>query len=557
MAPTARLDGAAARCASSWCAPLIIALVILAAVGIGTRALCIQVDRTVRERTTAALDDTVASIDARLDAIATLLAALSAFEAGSEEITDAEFAAFLEVASRGEPLPVTFPGLGGVFVVETVDDVPWQVRRVADAPGWPPGAAEALEGCLACMTPLDGAAPAAGEIVSSAELPSDAVERLGGQVLVIDGFHRHAPAGSTGDPDRCNGGAVAVLDVDGLLGDVSQQPLPGPIGVDVDGTPLRAPAVDVTLHDRPLDVFGTPWTLRLPEAAALRTTSERLLPLLFLGMGIVLAAAVGWLAWSLAGSRSRALNAVADATAELTDANARLTASNAQLQAANEELEAFSGVVAHDLKSPLTSIRGLAEVVRDGRADETQTTEMLDRVLANVDRLTTLIDGLLEYAAAGRTIGDPRAVALGPVVAQALDGLEARINTRDANVEVGALPTVLGDAGRLTEVIENLVSNAIVHAPMGRQPRIVIEGRRLGEVVEVTVTDNGDGIPTEERATVVRAFHRGASTPAGTGTGLGISTVLRIVTAHGGTLALGDAPAGGLRVRITLPAADA
>lgn len=128
---------------------------------------------------------------------------------------------------------------------------------------------------------------------------------------------------------------------------------------------------------------------------------------------------------------------------------------------------------------------------------------------------------------------------------------------RQAEVTVaGPLAHVHGDHTRLVEVVQNLVSNALVHVPEDRTPTIhIATAPGHNGNVELQVADNGRGIPPEERDAVLKAFHRGADTKADTGTGLGIPTVHRIVTAHGGSLVLDDAPDGGLLVRVRLPGA--
>ena len=543
------------RSTAAWLAPTLITLLLLALVGIGARALCLQVDRTTEARTTAAIDVVADRVGDRLDALGDLIAALTAFEAGSEEVTDVEFAVFLEIVARERPIEQAFPGLAAILVLEPDGSHGIAIRHLANAEQAP--TAEQLMACPVCLEALTAATRPTGRIVASSSVEPETAARLGGQVLLAEGFPVTRPDGRLDTDAEPTGWTVLAVDVAALTTDLGPRPLPAPLGVDDgQGTSLRPrPPATAAAQARELPAFGTTWTLWIPEPEGLTSPLERWLPLLLAAVGTMAALLAGSLLAALGTSRRRALDAVATATGELAAANERLAATNRRLNRANEELAGFAGVVAHDLKSPLTSIRGLSELVRDGRVDDEQARDLLDRVVANTTRLADLIDDLLAYASAGRTIGQTAPVAMDEVVSEALDHLEARIAARHARIEAHPLPVVEGDRARLVEVVTNLVGNALVHVPADRVPRITIEGRDLGDDhVEVTVSDNGEGIPAKDREAVLQAFHRGADTEPGSGTGLGIPTVDRIVRAHGGRLEFDDAPGGGLRVRVALPA---
>lgn len=543
----------------AWLVPGVVTLLLAAVVGVGTRALCLQIDQTAEARTTAAVDAVADRIGDRLDALGDLIAALTAFEAGSEEVTDVEFEVFLDIVARGRPLDQAFPGLAAILVLEPDGPDGIAIRHLANTD---PGLTiEQLRRCRVCLDALAEAARPTGRIVASSSLRPETAARLGGQVLLTEGLPATLPDGRLDPASPPTGYTVLAVDVLALTTAPGPHPLAAPPGVaDGQGSVLRPrPSAGTPVQVRELSAFDTTWTLWIPEPEELTGPLERRLPVLLAGAGALVALLAGTLLLLLSTSRRRALQAVQEATEHLAEANDRLAATNRRLKRANEELAGFAGVVAHDLKSPLTSIRGLAELVRDGRVDEDRARGLLDRVVANTTRLAELIDDLLEYASAGRTIGRSAPVALDEVVAEALDHLDARITQRRARIEVAPLPVVVGDRQRLVEVMTNLVGNALVHVPEDRVPLIGVTGRvrrdDLGrELAEVTVTDNGTGIPPEEREAVLQAFHRGPDAAPGSGTGLGLPTVERIVQGHGGELLLDDAPGGGLRVRMVLPA---
>jgi len=231
----------------------------------------------------------------------------------------------------------------------------------------------------------------------------------------------------------------------------------------------------------------------------------------------------------------------------------RVRQSAEELAAANEQLTAFAGAVSHDLKAPLTTVRGMLSLLGDPRIDEQRRVELLERALGATQRMAGLIDRLLAYAAAGREIGDPVPLSFGRVVEVALEHLAVPIQERDLGVDVGTLPVVLGDEVRLVEVVQNLVCNVVGHVPADRRPMVVIRGHRTGDTVVVTVADNGDGIAATDHARVLRSFERGPGLAA-SGAGLGLPMCARIIAAHGGTFDLSTSSLGGLLVTLQLPA---
>ena len=212
--------------------------------------------------------------------------------------------------------------------------------------------------------------------------------------------------------------------------------------------------------------------------------------------------------------------------------------------------------VAHELRSPLTSVKGFTSTLlrRWDRFSDEQKRLMLQTVEADADRVTRLITELLDISRidAGRL-----QVRRQPVdVERALRGQVARMvasgyeEDRFAVHVRGPLPEVWADPDRLEQVVSNLVGNAVRHGE--GLVTLTLEPDADGDGVAITVDDEGEGIGDEHLGMVFTKFWRGARRG---GTGLGLYVVRGLVEAHDGRVSVGRSPAGGARFRFTLPAA--
>ena len=219
-----------------------------------------------------------------------------------------------------------------------------------------------------------------------------------------------------------------------------------------------------------------------------------------------------------------------------------------------DELSAFAAVVAHDLRGPLTALQGWAEMAHLAtEADPDPSDDLVlavERVRSSSKRLAELLEGLLVHATSRDRELVQAAVDLG---ALAREVATARDIT--GSVEVRPVPTVLGDAVMLHHLVDNLVGNAVKYVADGVVPHVVVEGRREGRWVVLTVADNGIGVPESMRRTVFERFSRVAGTGR-KGTGLGLSICKTIVERHGGTISVTAGPGGsGSLFSVRLPAA--
>ncbi|MFI5896617.1 ATP-binding protein [Actinoplanes sp. NPDC051513] len=258
----------------------------------------------------------------------------------------------------------------------------------------------------------------------------------------------------------------------------------------------------------------------------------------------------------------------------LRDTGGRITGAVAtvynitELRERENELRAFAGVVAHDLRAPLASVAGYAELLDDGIADGDSLADLhpqVERIRRGVDRMRILIDDLLAYATARDATLDRQAVDLGAVVADVLNERTAHLRAVRADgtptlfpdIYTGPLPIVRADRGMIRQLIDNLIGNALKYTAPGQPARIDISAQRhAGDEWAITIADRGIGIPLEEQPHIFDSFHRAAAHSGYQGTGLGLAICERVVTRHGGAITATDNPGGGTRFSFTFPAEE-
>ena len=224
----------------------------------------------------------------------------------------------------------------------------------------------------------------------------------------------------------------------------------------------------------------------------------------------------------------------------------------ADLNRSNDELERFAYIASHDLQAPLRAIDHLVEWLGEDLApvltDDSRHKMALLR--QRVLRLKTLLDDLLQYSRVGR-IMPSELVEPSVLVAEVIEALETPPGFQiSIDLPPGPLLTA---AAPLRQVFLNLIGNAIKHHDRA-EGRIEITGRDLGERVEFAVTDDGRGIPEEQRERVFEMFYTLEPRDQVEGNGMGLALVRKAVGAHGGTVRIEDNPAGrGTSVRFDWP----
>lgn len=223
---------------------------------------------------------------------------------------------------------------------------------------------------------------------------------------------------------------------------------------------------------------------------------------------------------------------------------------------AREELSRAELVstVAHELRSPLTSVKGFTATLlaKWDRFTDAQKRLMLETVNADADRVTRLITELLDISRidSGRLTVRRQAVDIAKVARRHVEAMVARghpVDRFDVRVHPG-VPELWADADKLDQVFGNLLENSVLHG----DGTVTILVEPDGDGAAVTVMDEGEGISDEAQDRVFTRFWRSGRRG---GTGLGLYIVRGLVEAHGGRIEVGNAPGGGARFRFVLPAA--
>ena len=228
-------------------------------------------------------------------------------------------------------------------------------------------------------------------------------------------------------------------------------------------------------------------------------------------------------------------------------------AMSARLKLTDEQRRSFLADVAHELRTPLSIIRGQAEGIADGLYPGD--TEHLEPILDATRSLEVLVEDLrtLVLTDAGSLVLNREPVDPTALVHDVLASFKAQSEASEVNLAGDldyGIPMVDVDPARMRSALANVISNAIRHTPPGGSVRVGVQS--AGDQVVISITDTGDGIPAK---LLPHVFERFVKTPTSTGSGLGLAIVHDIVTAHGGTIEIESTQGVGTAVRITLEAA--
>lgn len=242
-----------------------------------------------------------------------------------------------------------------------------------------------------------------------------------------------------------------------------------------------------------------------------------------------------------------------------------------KLEEANRELSTLDRMktdllanVSHELRTPLAAIRGYVEFILEGRLGPVSEPQKkgLEVCLRNGERLTKTINMLLDFSRMelGRVTIRPAPFQIGRLIAQIVTGIESEARKRKIRLSMRIdrdLRPVDGDRDRLTQVLENLVTNALKFTPEDGEVEVAARSIEGGTRVEVAVSDTGVGIPREERERVFDKFYQSDATATRKfgGIGLGLAIVKSILDAHNAPISVDERPGGGTTFRFALPTA--
>jgi len=229
----------------------------------------------------------------------------------------------------------------------------------------------------------------------------------------------------------------------------------------------------------------------------------------------------------------------------------------ARLERAKSE---FVATASHELRSPLTSIKGFVELLKRSPEDMSERQrEFVDIILKSTDRLVELVNDLLDVARieADHVEINRRPIDVGEVVRDVVELMEPRVLDKHQHISsyvAPTLPPALADPGRVRQIVANLLTNAHLYTPEGGTIHVGVEPDRAW--VQIVVADSGVGMSQEETARIFDRFYRaGNRSSSNPGTGLGLSIVKSLVDLHFGQISVESEPGRGTTFQVRLPAA--
>ena len=214
-------------------------------------------------------------------------------------------------------------------------------------------------------------------------------------------------------------------------------------------------------------------------------------------------------------------------------------------------------MASHDLQEPLRKIQAFGDLLKTRYAEtlNEQGRDYLTRMQNAAGRMQLLINDLLSLSRAGTRRQMFASVDLNKVTKAVLSDLEIRIEQLGATVNVGSLPTIEADAVQLTQLIQNLVGNALKFHKPNESPVVTVSSRVLLEegICELTIADNGIGFDEKYLDRIFQVFQRLHGRGEYEGTGVGLAVCRRIIERHGGAITARSIQGEGARFVVTLP----
>lgn len=255
---------------------------------------------------------------------------------------------------------------------------------------------------------------------------------------------------------------------------------------------------------------------------------------------------------------------------QLAKLNEALTLTNQSLNRSNDNLKQFAYIASHDLQEPLRKVQQFGDLLANRYSSQLgDGITYLERMQSAASRMSTLIRDLLSYSRISVQPETLKHIPLAEVIRLVLTDLELRIKETNAHIDIGPLPTVIGDISQLGHLFQNLISNALKFHKPGVAPLIHIRARRISAdelpatvkssrqaslYEQIEVADNGIGFDEKYLDRIFQVFQRLHGKNEFSGTGIGLAICEKIVTNHGGVITASSQPGQGATFYIYLPA---
>lgn len=239
------------------------------------------------------------------------------------------------------------------------------------------------------------------------------------------------------------------------------------------------------------------------------------------------------------------------------------TAHQQQLKAAlmkaelsNRDLEQFALIAAHDLKAPLATISGYLNLLEEelGKSPGSPGVEYAKIIEKAATRMRSLIDRLLDYARLTKVERPFQEIDLNEVVSMTLQNLSSLILQTKSKIIIDKLPSVMGDVDLLTQVFQNLLSNAMkFHGQESPEIHVSVESNKFQDLWSISVSDNGIGFDPKKKEEIFTLYRTLHSESKYQGAGIGLATCRKVIELHGGHIWAESVPGKGSRFSFTLP----
>ncbi|MDZ7843465.1 MAG: ATP-binding protein [Anaerolineales bacterium] len=256
-------------------------------------------------------------------------------------------------------------------------------------------------------------------------------------------------------------------------------------------------------------------------------------------------------------ARIVSLERVKETQKELRDAKQELEAINEKLARSNRDLQDFAHTLSHDLQEPLRMVSSFLSLLarQYGEQLDENAQEYIDFAVDGAERMKSMVQGLLSFSRV-TTRGEPmEPVGSQETLSAARDNLHVMISERGAKITAAELPEVRGDFNQITQLFQNLISNAIKYNEQ-EIPRVEIDVERKGGCWQFSVRDDGVGIDPAHQERIFTIFQREHTRGEYPAAGVGLSICKRIVERHGGKIWVESTPGEGSTFYFTLPSAE-